>query len=56
MAVRSVRLRELAAADIDLAVDHYLNEAGTEVALRFVDAIERTIDQIGRLPQSGTLR
>lgn len=56
MAVRSVRLRERAAADIDRAVDHYLGEAGADVALRFVDAVERTVGQIGRSPQSGSLR
>lgn len=56
MAVRSVRLRERAAADIDQAVDYYVAEADTEVALRFVDAVERAIGQIGRSPQSGSLR
>lgn len=56
VAVRSVRLRERAAADIDQAVDYYLREADTEVALRFVDAVERAIGQIGRSPQSGSLR
>jgi toxin ParE1/3/4 len=54
--VRSVQLRERAAADIDQAVDHYLAEADTEVALRFVDAIERAIGQISRSPQAGSLR
>ena len=56
MAVRSVRLRERAAADIDQAVDYYLAEADTEVALRFVDAVERALGQISRSPQSGNLR
>ena len=56
MPVRSVRLRERAAADIDQAVEHYLAEADTEVALRFVDAIERAIGQISRSPRAGSLR
>ena len=56
MPVRSVRLRERAAADIDQAVDYYLAEADTEVAQRFVDAIERAIGQISRSPQAGSLR
>ena len=56
MPVRSVRLRERAAADIDQVVDYYLAGADTEVALRFVDAIERAIGQISRSPQSGSLR
>ncbi|MGA7757933.1 MAG: type II toxin-antitoxin system RelE/ParE family toxin [Ilumatobacteraceae bacterium] len=56
MPVRSVRLRERAAADIDQTVDYYLADADTEVALRFVDAIERAIGQISRSPQTGSLR
>ena len=42
--------------DIDQAVDHYLAEADTEVAVRFVVAVERAVSQIGRSPQSGSLR
>lgn len=56
MPARSVQLRERAAADIDRAVDHYLGEADPEVALRFVDAVERAVGRIGRSPQSGSLR
>ena len=56
MPTRPVRLRERAAVDIDQAVDYYLAEADTDVALRFVDAIERAIGQIGRSPDSGSLR
>jgi toxin ParE1/3/4 len=53
---RPVRLRERAAADIDRAVDFYLAEADTDVAVRFVDAVERAVGQIGRSPHSGSLR
>ena len=56
MPARPVRLRERAAADIDQAVDFYLAEADTDVAVRFVDAVEQAIGQIGRSPQSGSLR
>ena len=56
MPSRSVRLRERAAVDIDEAVDFYLDEADAEVALRFVDAVERAFGQIGRSPLSGSLR
>ncbi|TFH16898.1 MAG: type II toxin-antitoxin system RelE/ParE family toxin [Acidimicrobiales bacterium] len=56
MPTRSVRLRERAAADIDRAVDFYLAEADTEVALRFVDAVARAVGQISRSPQSGSLQ
>ena len=55
MPARPVRLRERAAADIDQAVDFYLAEADTDVAVRFVDAVERAVGQIGR-PRSGSLR
>ncbi len=41
---------------MDQAVDYYLAEADTEVALRFVAAVERAVGQIGRSPQSGSLR
>ena len=56
MPARPVRLRERAAVDIDQAVDFYLAEADTDVAVRFVDAVERAVGQIGRSPQSGSLR
>ncbi len=56
MSARAVRLRERAAVDIDQAVDYYLADADTEVALRFVDAVERAVGQIGRSPHSASLR
>jgi toxin ParE1/3/4 len=56
MASPSVRLRERAATDIDDAITYYLANAGTDVASRFVDAIERTVNQISRAPRSGSLR
>jgi toxin ParE1/3/4 len=56
VAIRSVRLRERAATDIDLAADYYLREADEAVALRFVDAVERAVSHISRSPQSGSLR
>jgi toxin ParE1/3/4 len=56
VSARPVRLSERAAVDIDRAVDYYLAEADTDVALRFVDAVERAVGQIGRSPQSGSLR
>ncbi len=56
MASLPVRLRERASADIDDAITYYLDEAGNDVAARFVDAIERTVNQIGRTPRSASLR
>ena len=45
MPVRPVRLRERAAADIEQAVSYHIAEADTEVAVRFVDAVERAVGQ-----------
>lgn len=56
MALLRVRLRERAATDIDQAADYYLREAGTQVAMRFIDAVERAVNQVGRAPQSGSPR
>ena len=56
MAARLVRLRERAATDIEQAADYYLAQAGTDVALRFVDAVERALGQIGRSPQAGSMQ
>ncbi len=54
MARRVVRLRALAAADIDDAIDHYLDEGGDQLAHRFVDALEHTLGQVQRSPLSGS--
>ena len=56
MSASPVRLRERAAVDLHQAVDYYLAEADTDIALRFVDAVERAVAQIGRSPHSGSLR
>jgi len=42
--------RELARGDVEAAVDHYVLEAGIEVALGFVDALEAAYDLIARHP------
>lgn len=47
---RPVRLRRLASKDIDAALDHYLSEAGHDIAARFVGSVERAITHIGRHP------
>ena len=56
MASRQVRLRSLAAVDIESAVAHYRNDAGDVIALEFVDALERAIERIRRSPNIGSLR
>jgi len=56
VAARPVQLRERAATDIDHAADYYRSEAGADIAFRFIDAIERTLGQIARSPQPGSLQ
>jgi toxin ParE1/3/4 len=56
VAARSVQLRERAATDIGHAADCYRREASADVALRFIDAVERAVGHIARSPQSGSLR
>ena len=56
MAARRIELRELAATDIERTADHYYAEGGEALALRFIDAVEHTLGQIGRSPQIGSLR
>lgn len=48
--------RELANRDVDEAIAHYLKEAGAEVALSFIDALEHAYRHIGRHPASGSSR
>ncbi len=56
MASRQVRLRSLAAVDIESAVAHYRSDAGDVIALEFVDALEQAIERIRRSPNIGSLR
>lgn len=55
-ATRPVTASRQALRDIDEAVDHYLRDAGVEVAQRFVDAVEAAFDLIGRQPGIGSPR
>lgn len=48
--------RELANRDVNEAIAHYLKEAGAEVALSFIDALERAYRHIGSHPASGSSR
>lgn len=48
--------REQANRDVDAAVDYYLKEAGSRVALGFIDALERAYRHISRHPASGSTR
>ena len=52
---RQVRLRQLATTDLEVANDYYRQEAGDQIALEFIDAVERGIKQISRSPHVGSL-
>lgn len=53
---KPVRLRERAVTDIQAAADHYLAEAGEPTALRFVDAVEQAVHEVGDSPRIGSPR
>lgn len=52
---KPVRLRQLAATDLEAASDYYRLEAGEQVALDFIDAVERGVKRISRSPHLGSL-
>ena len=49
-------LRAVAANDIDAAAAYYRNEAGPQIALDFVDALEAAINHLRQHPLTGSLR
>jgi len=53
---KPVILRQAARQDIDQAIARYAAEAGTPVALAFVDALERAFRRIARHPAAGSPR
>ena len=48
--------RKQADVDIQEAFDHYLTEAGPEIALSFADALELAIAHVSRHPAAGSPR
>jgi toxin ParE1/3/4 len=48
--------RELARLDAEQAIDHYLAEAGRDVAFGFIDALEAAYAQISANPSGSTPR
>lgn len=48
--------RALAEQDVNDALDFYLAEAGQQVALRFIDELERAYRLIGERPEVGSSR
>lgn len=53
---KPVELRLRAEEDIDAALDRYVDEGGSALAMHFIDAIERAVGQIGRHPLAGSLK
>ena len=56
MSAKPVAVRQAAAQSIDQAIDHYLQEGGEALALRFVDALEDAYGHIRSFPATGALR
>ena len=56
MKLKPVFPRKQADLDIQEAFDYYLNEAGSEIALAFVDALERAMTDLSRHPAIGSPR
>ena len=56
MTTKPVVPRALANRDVDGAIDWYLANGGTAVALAFIDELERAYTHLGRHPASGSAR
>ncbi|MBV2149964.1 type II toxin-antitoxin system RelE/ParE family toxin [Sphingobium sp. AS12] len=56
MTARRVVPRDQAQRDIEEAIDHYAREAGADIALGFVDALEATYQTIAEHPGIGSPR
>lgn len=56
MTVKPVVPRARAREDVDAALDHYLREAGPDIALAFIDALEGAYGFIGGSPAAGSPR
>ena len=56
MTAKSVVPRQLAREDAERAVDYYAREAGAQVAVAFVDALQSTYALLAAHPASGSLR
>jgi len=49
-------LREAAARDVDNALDYYLGEGGEFLAAKFIEALEKAFQHIGKYPGAGSPR
>jgi toxin ParE1/3/4 len=53
---KPIVLREVAQRDVRAVVDHYLWEAGPDIALGFIDALQSTYQAIAAHPALGSPR
>jgi toxin ParE1/3/4 len=51
---KPVVTRHLADEDIDRAFEYYLREAGPDIAVAFIDELERSTSHLSRFPLSGS--
>lgn len=56
MTARPVRLRALAASDLEEAVEYYRGHAAEKAALDFIDAVQHALEHISTNPGIGNLR
>jgi toxin ParE1/3/4 len=56
MKTKAVFRREAADRDVEGAFDHYLEQAGSNMALAFSNALEKAYMHIGRSPATGSPR
>lgn len=54
MKTKPVVTRYKADEDVDIAFEHYLANAGPEIAIRFMDEYERSISHLSRNPLIGS--
>jgi toxin ParE1/3/4 len=54
--MRRAQLRSLASSDIDDAMSYLAAEAGAQVALRFINALETAVRHVSAAPNSGSLK
>jgi toxin ParE1/3/4 len=56
VSTKRVLPRQIARRDVEAAVDHYSREAGRDIALGFIDALEAAYVAIARHPAAGSPR
>ena len=56
MKTKAIIPRARAVRDIDEAIEHYLDEAGAQIALGFIDSLEQAYAHIGRHRAAGSPR